>query len=74
MNEKKCKHIECEELNAPYLGLCAYHVQGGIFASGETYEQYQIIEQDFIDFIKIFREDYGFQCRDGKIVFSYTTW
>lgn len=53
MNEKKCKHIECEELNAPYLGLCAYHVQGGIFASGETYEQYQIIEQDFIDFIKI---------------------
>lgn len=50
---KKCKHIECDELNAPYLGFCEYHVKGGVFASGETYEQYQIIEQDFIDFIKI---------------------
>lgn len=28
-------------------------MEGGIFGSGETYEQYQIIEKDFIEFIKV---------------------
>lgn len=49
----KCKHIECTETKPLYLGYCEGHRLGGIFSVGETYEQYQIIEQDFIDFIKI---------------------
>ena len=49
----KCKHVECTEIKPLYLGYCEIHHRGGIFGSGETYEQYQIIEQDFIDFIKI---------------------
>ena len=48
----QCKHIECEE-QAVFQEYCKFHHSGGVFGSGETYEQYQIIEQDFIDFIKI---------------------
>ncbi|MES2813124.1 MAG: hypothetical protein V4670_11690 [Bacteroidota bacterium] len=49
---KPCIHIECEE-NSNYNGYCKFHQLGGVIGNGETYEQYQIIEQDFIDFIKI---------------------
>jgi hypothetical protein len=52
-DKAKCKHIECPETNSLHSGYCLTHYRGGIFASGETYEQYQIIEEDFIDFIKI---------------------
>lgn len=48
----KCKHLECQE-EVLQLSLCEYHLQGGIFGTGETYEQYQIIEEDFLNFIKI---------------------
>lgn len=48
-----CKHIECTDTKTSFGGYCLLHFQGGIFSTGETYEQYQIIEQDFIDFIKI---------------------
>ena len=52
MENNKCKHIEC---NGPgiYLGFCDFHFKGGIFGNGETFEQYQVIEEDFINFIKI---------------------
>ena len=52
-NKGRRKHIECNETKPLYLGFCEIHRRGGVFESGETYEQYQIIEQDFIDFIKI---------------------
>jgi len=35
-----------------YWRYCHYN-NGGIFGSGESFEQYQIIEQDFLDFIKV---------------------
>ena len=47
-----CKHIDCK-LQSTRNDYCSYHNSGGVFGSGETYEQYHIIEQDFIDFIKI---------------------
>ncbi|WP_425077872.1 hypothetical protein [Psychroserpens sp. S379A] len=48
-----CKHIECNTETHDYLGYCEYHYSGGVLGTGETYEQYQVIEQDFIDFIKV---------------------
>ncbi|PHS65862.1 MAG: hypothetical protein COB12_06455 [Flavobacterium sp.] len=48
-----CHHIECSEQILDSFIYCNYHRKGGVFGNGETYEQYQIIEQDFIDFIKI---------------------
>lgn len=53
MNNNKCKHVDCLETNSPYPDYCEFHLRGGIFENGETYEQYQIIEQDFMHFIKI---------------------
>ncbi|GAA0746246.1 hypothetical protein GCM10009431_22380 [Gaetbulibacter jejuensis] len=54
LNKKqKCKHIECDIETEGYLGYCQFHFSGGVLGNGETYEQYEIIEQDFIDFIKI---------------------
>jgi hypothetical protein len=52
--EKKiiCKHIECNVETEDYLGYCSFHFSGGVLGNGETYEQYEIIEQDFIEFIK----------------------
>lgn len=55
-----CCYLDCTETVMPsqiQLTLnsnvyCEYHSSGGIF-NGESYEQYQIIEQDFIDFIKV---------------------
>lgn len=52
METKTCKHIECtNEDNSS--GFCNYHYNGGIFGNGDTYEQYQVIEEDFVKFIKI---------------------
>ena len=52
MEKKKCKHLDCKD-TAEYLELCKFHVDGGVFCTGETYEQYQVLEEDFINFIKI---------------------
>lgn len=49
-----CKHINCNEPKKQGgWDYCHYHQERGPFGFGETYEQYQIIEQDFIDFIKV---------------------
>lgn len=50
----ECAHIECCQ-NEKHKGwkYCEFHYDGGSLGSGETFEQYSIIEQDFIDFIKI---------------------
>lgn len=52
-NKITCKHIECNEMPIYIQSYCKFHYLGGVFGNGETYEQYQVIEQDFIDFIKI---------------------
>lgn len=59
MNTTKCKHVECE-IETSYLGYCKFHFKGGIFNTGQTYQQYELIEKDFIDFIKVIplNEDY----------------
>lgn len=52
MIKNKCKHIECsDEKNSS--GYCDFHYNGGFFGNGDTYEQYEVIEEDFIRFIKI---------------------
>ncbi|MES2837655.1 MAG: hypothetical protein V4667_09040 [Bacteroidota bacterium] len=57
--KEKCCFLGCEqeatvERSIRYdNGTCSYHDKGGPFSSGETYEQYQIIEKDFIDFINV---------------------
>ena len=49
-----CTHIECEEeTKQGGWKYCAYHQNGGELGNGGLFDQYQIIEQDFIDFIKI---------------------
>lgn len=48
-----CKHIECEKNRHDDFSFCRFHLDGGSLGNGETYEQYQIIENDFLDFIKI---------------------
>lgn len=52
MNKTECKHLDCIETNE-FRNLCKFHLNGGVFGTGETYEQYQVIEEDFINFIKI---------------------
>lgn len=52
-----CKFLGCTQPAQFLYGnyqrdYCKYHDDGGFLGSGEPYEQYQIIEQDFIDFIK----------------------
>lgn len=49
----QCKHINCSEINKRGFDYCEYHFDWGAFGKGEFYEQYQIIEKDFIDFIKV---------------------
>lgn len=49
-----CMHIECE--NEKLQGgwsYCSLHNEGAALGIGNTYDQYQIIEADFIDFIKV---------------------
>lgn len=49
-----CTHIECEEdKKQGGWNYCKYHQDGGELGNGGLFDQYQIIEQDFIDFIKI---------------------
>lgn len=50
---KMCFYIDCNQEVRKGFDCCDYCLNGGVFGSGETYEQYQIIEQDFIDFIKV---------------------
>lgn len=52
MDKTECKHMDCNQ-TAEFNSLCRFHLDGGVFGIGETYEQYQIIEEDFIKFIKI---------------------
>jgi len=48
-----CSFIECQtDIVGPWH-FCDYHNLCGPIGSGETYEQYEIIERDFIDFIKV---------------------
>lgn len=53
ITQKKCSHIECSEESDFRTNFCEFHYYGGVIGNGETYEQYQVIEKDFIDFIKI---------------------
>lgn len=54
----KCQYLECSE-DAEFQNenstqkYCIYHRKGGSLGNGESYRQYQIIEEDFINFIKI---------------------
>lgn len=52
MEKTECKHLDCKE-SGEYGNLCRLHLDGGVFGTGETYEHYQVIEEDFINFIKI---------------------
>lgn len=53
MDELKCAFIECNERHdLKSDGYCDFHSNGGNIGSGETFEQYQIIENDFINYIK----------------------
>ena len=48
-----CSFIDCNENKLQGWKYCRFHNSGGALGAGDTYEQYQIIEQDFIDFIKV---------------------
>jgi len=53
MSVSKCSFVECDEChNLSNNGSCEFHSNGGNLGSGETYEQYQIIENDFINYIR----------------------
>lgn len=49
----KCIFLDCNEKKENNLDFCDYHHNGGKFGSGDTYNEYQIIEKDFIEFINI---------------------
>ncbi|MHB9142677.1 MAG: hypothetical protein ACYC25_12450 [Paludibacter sp.] len=49
-----CSFLDCEgQRMSNNHNYCEFHNNGGMFSKGDTYEQYQIIEMDFINFIKI---------------------
>ncbi|MBP6455953.1 MAG: hypothetical protein KA275_04410 [Chitinophagaceae bacterium] len=53
-----CEFLGCKEnISIPnrhgISNLCDYHANGGALRSGETFRQYQIIEDDFINFIRV---------------------
>ncbi|MFT5915421.1 MAG: hypothetical protein ACI81T_001922 [Bacteroidia bacterium] len=48
-----CIHIECENEKLRGWKYCKAHDEGVVLGRGDTYDQYQIIEADFIEFIKI---------------------
>lgn len=52
MKDNICKHLDCKE-KAEVSQYCLFHYNGGFFENGDAYSQHQIIEEDFIDFIKI---------------------
>lgn len=55
-NEKKCAWHGCNQLamqsEENVLEVCEYHRQGGIFGRGTLFEQYAIIEEDFLRILK----------------------
>lgn len=51
--ENKCLHLDCEEEKLKGWKFCAFHNEGGVLGNGELFDQYQIIEENFISFIKI---------------------
>ncbi len=53
VNRVICKWMDCDDDVGMDGYLCQYHQQGGMLGSGESYERYQIIEKDFIDFIRV---------------------
>ena len=55
----KCKFVECEESPKATFKYCEYHKDGGAFNTGEFYDQYQIIEEDFINFLKVIPMSYN---------------
>jgi len=52
IEKTKCQHLDCKEISE-FEGLCRFHLDGGVLGIGETYEHYQVIEEDFINFLKI---------------------
>lgn len=54
--ETVCRVLECQNLIAPpeckYDRICKEHKSRGYFQTGQSYDQYSIIEADFLDFIK----------------------
>lgn len=52
MEKTECKHLDCKE-SSEFKDFCRFHLDGGVFGIGETYEHYQVIEEDFIKFIKV---------------------
>ena len=54
MEKEICIYIDCKnKIKRGFEDYCDFHYSGGSFGNGETYEQYQLIEQDFINFIKV---------------------
>lgn len=53
VEDSKCLHLECEEEKLKGWNFCPFHNEGGVLGNGETFDQYQIIEEDFLNFIKI---------------------
>ena len=54
MTNLNCNFIDCTQEKS-YKGdkYCDYHLKGSVLGNGKAYDQYQLIEQDFIDFIKV---------------------
>lgn len=49
-----CKHIECNKPSSRLSpSFCEYHYTGGELGNGSSFEQYEIIEKDFINFITV---------------------
>lgn len=54
----KCSVLDCEEKviflkdKIGYATCCQHHLSGGMFGKGESFERYQIIESDFLVFVK----------------------
>ena len=51
-----CKWYGCSEMkdltDIGNIQVCEFHRKGGIFSTGDLYEQYAIIEEDFINILK----------------------
>lgn len=59
--DNKCTVLDCNDFVATILDqngkeikaeCCEYHTYGGMFGTGESFERYQIIEADFLQFIR----------------------
>lgn len=49
--QNNCIHIECNNVKLEGWNYCEFHNNGGVLGNGDTYDQYQIIEQDFIEIL-----------------------